>query len=144
MTTMLNVGTPTRTVAASSGGAPVERLEDDATKNASRRSAGFLVIVVINFSTQERCGWCRYFTGAEFANLISSVARQGHELQVCSRGEHRSDVRGVLTVAVMPLKDFPPERLGDVLATSIKRMELGARLDEYGVWPIWNETVGEP
>src|ERR1051325_9476720 len=40
-------------------------------------------------------------------------------------------------------KDFPLERLGDVLATSVKRFDLGARLDEYGVWPIWNEIVGE-
>ena len=36
-----------------------------------------------------------------------------------------------------------PERLGTVLDHSLKRFELGARLDEYGIWPIWNDTVGK-
>jgi hypothetical protein len=36
------------------------------------------------------------------------------------------------------------ERAGDVLANSLKRLELGARLHEYRVWPVWNETVGKP
>lgn len=36
------------------------------------------------------------------------------------------------------------DRLGDVLAMSLKRLELGQRLDEYAVWPIWNDVVGEP
>ena len=43
----------------------------------------------------------------------------------------------------MARKDPPPiERLGDVLETSLKRLDLNARLDDYGVWTIWNQTVG--
>src|SRR5215470_16520880 len=41
-------------------------------------------------------------------------------------------------------KDAQVERLGDVLSKSLKRLELGPRLDEYGVWPIWKDVVGEP
>src|SRR5262249_44476457 len=44
----------------------------------------------------------------------------------------------------MPKKDSQTERLGDVLANSLKRLELGKRLDEYGVWPVWNDVVGKP
>jgi predicted nucleic acid-binding Zn ribbon protein len=33
-------------------------------------------------------------------------------------------------------------RLGEILEQSLKRLELSGRLAEYGVWPIWNETVG--
>jgi predicted nucleic acid-binding Zn ribbon protein len=36
------------------------------------------------------------------------------------------------------------ERLGDVLDKSLKRLELAPRLDEYGVWPVWNDVVGTP
>jgi hypothetical protein len=36
------------------------------------------------------------------------------------------------------------ERLGNVLEKSLKRLELGTRLDEYGVWPVWNDVVGQP
>ena len=42
----------------------------------------------------------------------------------------------------MTKKDLPLERIGDVLGNSLKRLELGSRLDDYGVWPIWNEVVG--
>ncbi|MGH7817277.1 MAG: DUF721 domain-containing protein [Candidatus Binatia bacterium] len=42
----------------------------------------------------------------------------------------------------MAKKDAPLERLGEVLNLSLKRLELTPRLDEYGVWPIWNEVVG--
>lgn len=42
----------------------------------------------------------------------------------------------------MARKDPPIERLGDVLETSLKRLDLNARLDDYGVWAIWNQTVG--
>ena len=42
----------------------------------------------------------------------------------------------------MAKKDPPIERLGQVLEKSLKRLELSPRLDEYGVWPIWNEVVG--
>ena len=42
----------------------------------------------------------------------------------------------------MAKNDPPLERLGQVLEKSLKRLELSPRLDEYGVWPIWNEVVG--
>lgn len=42
----------------------------------------------------------------------------------------------------MAKKDPPIERLGEVLEKSLKRLALSPRLDEYGVWPIWNDTVG--
>nr|ART40011.1 K203 [uncultured bacterium] len=42
----------------------------------------------------------------------------------------------------MARKDPPIERLGDVLETSLKRLDLNARLDDYGIWTIWNQTVG--
>jgi predicted nucleic acid-binding Zn ribbon protein len=42
----------------------------------------------------------------------------------------------------MAKHDPPIERLGQVLEKSLKRLELSTRLDEYGVWPIWNEIVG--
>jgi predicted nucleic acid-binding Zn ribbon protein len=44
----------------------------------------------------------------------------------------------------MAKKDSPVERLGAVLEKSLKRLELAPRLDEYGVWPIWNDVVGKP
>lgn len=44
----------------------------------------------------------------------------------------------------MAKKDSQVERLGDVLSMSLKRLQLGQRLDEYGVWPIWNDVVGVP
>ena len=42
----------------------------------------------------------------------------------------------------MARKDPTIERLGDVLEISLKRLDLNARLDDYGVWTIWNDTVG--
>ena len=42
----------------------------------------------------------------------------------------------------MARKDPPIERLSDVLEISLKRLDLNARLDDYGVWTIWNQTVG--
>ena len=44
----------------------------------------------------------------------------------------------------MGKKDAYVERLGDVLGKSLKRLELATRLDEYGVWPVWNDVVGNP
>jgi predicted nucleic acid-binding Zn ribbon protein len=41
-------------------------------------------------------------------------------------------------------KDPQIEKLGTVLDKSLKRLELFPRLDEYGVWPIWNDVVGKP
>jgi predicted nucleic acid-binding Zn ribbon protein len=43
----------------------------------------------------------------------------------------------------MVRKDPQIERLSDVLDKSLKRLDLTARLDEYGVWPIWNDVVGK-
>ena len=34
------------------------------------------------------------------------------------------------------------EKLSEILEKSLKRLDLAGRLTEYGVWPIWNETVG--
>jgi predicted nucleic acid-binding Zn ribbon protein len=34
------------------------------------------------------------------------------------------------------------DRVGEVLHKSLKRLELSARLSEYGVWPIWDDVVG--
>ena len=42
----------------------------------------------------------------------------------------------------MAKHDQQIERLGQVLDKSLKRMEISTRLDEYGVWPIWNDIVG--
>lgn len=35
------------------------------------------------------------------------------------------------------------EQLGQVLEKSLKRIDPSGRLAEYGVWPIWNELVGD-
>jgi hypothetical protein len=43
----------------------------------------------------------------------------------------------------MAKKDSSITKLGDVLNLSLKRLDLTARLDEYGVWSIWNEVVGK-
>ena len=43
----------------------------------------------------------------------------------------------------MASKDPQVERLGAVLEKSLKRLELATRLDEYGVWPVWNDVVGK-
>jgi predicted nucleic acid-binding Zn ribbon protein len=39
----------------------------------------------------------------------------------------------------------PPsiDAIGEVLDKSLSRLELSRRLDEYGIWPIWGEVVGE-
>ncbi len=34
------------------------------------------------------------------------------------------------------------ERLKEILDLSLKRLDLADRITDYGVWPIWNETVG--
>jgi predicted nucleic acid-binding Zn ribbon protein len=43
----------------------------------------------------------------------------------------------------MVRKDPQIERLGDVLDKSLRRLELASRLDEYGIWPVWNDVVGK-
>lgn len=42
----------------------------------------------------------------------------------------------------MARKDPQIDKLGAVLEKSLQRLELSGRLTEYGVWPIWDETVG--
>jgi hypothetical protein len=42
----------------------------------------------------------------------------------------------------MRKNDFQAEKLGSILEKSLKRLDLSGRLVEYGIWPIWNETVG--
>jgi hypothetical protein len=42
----------------------------------------------------------------------------------------------------MDKKDTQPEKIAHVLEKSLKRLDLGGRVTEYGIWPIWNETVG--
>ncbi|HEX9787957.1 MAG TPA: DUF721 domain-containing protein [Candidatus Binatia bacterium] len=43
----------------------------------------------------------------------------------------------------MAKKGLPIESLGTVLEQSLKRLDLLARLDDYAVWPIWNDVVGK-
>jgi hypothetical protein len=43
----------------------------------------------------------------------------------------------------MAKKDPQVERIGDVLEKSLKRFAPAMRLDEYGVWPVWNDVVGK-
>lgn len=43
----------------------------------------------------------------------------------------------------MTKKSPPIETLGNVLDRSLKRLDLATRLEDYAVWPIWNEIVGE-
>ena len=41
-------------------------------------------------------------------------------------------------------KHSPPiEKLAEVLDKSLKRLDPTGRLGEYGVWPIWNDVVGD-
>jgi len=42
----------------------------------------------------------------------------------------------------MARKDPSVERIGDLLETSLKRLDLNSRLEDYGVWTIWNQAVG--
>lgn len=42
----------------------------------------------------------------------------------------------------MPKNHSQIEKLGEILGKSLKRLDLSPRLEEYGVWPIWNEIVG--
>jgi predicted nucleic acid-binding Zn ribbon protein len=43
----------------------------------------------------------------------------------------------------MAKKSLPIETIGSVLDQSLKRLDLESRLDEYSVWPIWNDVVGQ-
>ena len=35
------------------------------------------------------------------------------------------------------------DRVGEVLGNSLKRLDLSYRLNEYGIWPVWDEVVGK-
>ncbi len=41
----------------------------------------------------------------------------------------------------MSTKDRP-EKLSEILEKSLKRLDLSSTLEEYRIWPVWNETVG--
>lgn len=43
----------------------------------------------------------------------------------------------------MANKSFQTESIGAVLEHSLKRLDLAARLDDYAVWPVWNDVVGK-
>jgi len=43
----------------------------------------------------------------------------------------------------MAKKSSPIDTLGMVLDQSLKRLDLSTRLDEYAVWPVWDEVVGQ-
>ena len=43
----------------------------------------------------------------------------------------------------MAKKTLSTESLGAVLEQSLKRLDLAARLNDYAVWPIWNDVVGQ-
>lgn len=42
----------------------------------------------------------------------------------------------------MARKDPPIEKLGHVLALSLKRLDLNSRLEDYGIWTVWDQVVG--
>jgi hypothetical protein len=43
----------------------------------------------------------------------------------------------------MAKKTLSTESVGAVLEQSLKRLDLAARLDDYAIWPIWNDVVGK-
>ena len=43
----------------------------------------------------------------------------------------------------MANKPLQTESIGSVLEHSLKRLDLAARLDDYAIWPIWNDVVGK-
>ena len=49
---------------------------------------------------------------------------------------------GYMIFAAMDKKEPQLERLGEILEKSLKRLDPSGRLVDYGIWPIWNETVG--
>ncbi len=65
------------------------------------------------------CGQRRNLTGVELSDLLTSLTR-----------------------TKWPKKAYRLKVSASVLEQSLKRLDLVARLDEYAVWPIWNEVVG--
>ena len=49
----------------------------------------------------------------------------------------------VVPTDAMAKKTPQIESVGTVLDQSLKRLDLASRLDDYGVWPIWQEVVGK-
>jgi predicted nucleic acid-binding Zn ribbon protein len=45
-------------------------------------------------------------------------------------------------IGQMSKKEPQIERVGEILQKSLKRLDPSGTLLDYGVWPIWNETVG--
>ena len=43
----------------------------------------------------------------------------------------------------MANKRLQTETIGAVLEHSLKRLDLAGRLEDYAIWPIWNEVVGK-
>ena len=42
----------------------------------------------------------------------------------------------------MAHKRFQTESVGSVLEQSLKRLDLSSRLEDYAIWPVWNDVVG--
>jgi hypothetical protein len=77
---------------------------------------------------------------AGFIDIFQGLCAHADRRPSC--GVQPSHLVGSGLIAFMAAKPPQIERLGAVLDQSLKRLDLGARLDEYGVWPIWNDIVG--
>jgi hypothetical protein len=87
-----------------------------------------------------------FFSPLIFHDFLLSF---GHLNPIASQRKSRSGVGARLLIGfaqanTMAKKDPQVERLGEVLNKSLKRLQLAPRLDEYGVWPVWNDVVGNP
>ena len=85
-----------------------------------------------------------FFSPLIFHDFLLSF---GHLNPIASPRKSRSGVGARLLIGfvqanTMAKKDPQVERLGEVLNKSLKRLQLAPRLDEYGVWPVWNDVVG--
>ena len=58
------------------------------------------------------------------------------------RGILWSAAAGCARFALMGKHTADIEKVGEILDHSLKRLELSGQLSDYGVWPIWNDTVG--
>lgn len=52
------------------------------------------------------------------------------------------DSADLLVRLTMARRDPQIERVGEMLETSLKRLDLNSRLTDYGVWTIWDQAVG--
>jgi len=86
----------------------------------------------------------KIFQRANFADFSRHFTPWGKSAKRQRASWSRSSTSARFEAAAkMAQKNLPLERLGAVLDQSLKRFELTARLDEYGVWPIWNDVVGK-